>query len=182
MRRLTLALVALSLAFAGCFGDDEEPTTDPTPDTTPTPTVTPTPTGGNGTGDGGNGTTPTPTPEAPPAPEEVYTKAGFNFVRPPPEAPTTEPFTVPDGFSTITLNVTWNVEPAGAPVTVNNGASVTITGPGGSTLTCAAPAGGTAPTEPTVCTETSPNPEAGEWSVAYAGEGSWKADVSVVVS
>lgn len=47
-----LFLILVSLAFAGCFGDEDVP--DPKDEVDPTPTTSPTPTTGSGGGDGGD--------------------------------------------------------------------------------------------------------------------------------
>lgn len=182
MRTLALTLIALSVAVAGCFGGDDEetpPETTPTPSPTPTATPTATPTTGNGgTGNGtGGGATPTP---AAPTPTEMDS-GSFNFARPPPQAPTTETFSVPatPAYTTMTLNVTFSVEPASAPVAINNGVAITILSPGGASATCSPPATGPASNSECMATVAA---EPGDWTVDFAGEGNWLADWVVIAS
>lgn len=187
MRLIPALALGLALVAAGCFGGDDEEGDTPTPSTP----VTTTPatgggtggTGGNGTGGaGGNGTGGGSTTPMPKAPSEVHTDS-VDFTRAPSVPPTTpaattKPFTVPEGYTKLTLNVTWTM--TGAAV-VQNGVAVKVLGPDGSALlTCAGPAAG--PAAPTPCTQEGPISVGGEYTAQYEGSGNVQAAVSVIAS
>lgn len=177
MRALLLALVSLALLTAGCFGGDDEggeTTTTPTPTTsTPTTTTPTTPTN----------ETPTPTtPTTPPAPmpKEACAPSGtFNAPPPPVGTPQTATCTIEEGYTQVTMNVTWGGSPQ-----LGNAVAVNLIDPDGTTvLSCSF----TSPTPP--ATEAEPcsaGPEsittAGEWTVQFAGEGTVTASASIMVS
>lgn len=172
MRILKVLLLSMVVALAGCAGDDDDGGAQP-------------PAGdggalpGDGVDGGANETNETPddganeteeTEEpAPPAPAEVHSST-HDFSQSATED-SAEPFTVPEGHSTLYLNVTFT--PTG--VGVANSASVTITGPGGGSATCTP----SSPlTEAEECSQEVPS-EAGDWTLTYSGSGTFSAAVSV---
>lgn len=114
MRLFPLFAVSLALVMAGCAKDDPPPaTTSPTSTSPTTTTTTSTPTTSTPT-------TTTPTVPTKPAPAEVATGTFDVSQYNPAAPPAAKAFTVPVGYTTLTLNVTWTCA-AGAPACVADG-------------------------------------------------------------
>lgn len=191
--RFVPLLLAASLAFAaGCFGDDEPAGDDGGSGGTTTTTTTTTPPTGtsptnptNSTGGGGSGSG-TGTEEESPAPAEVFSGTA-DFAKPPtdPTKPHTEAktFTVPPGYNTLTLNVTWQTA-NNAPAIVQKDVSVKLLDPAkGPVAACTGPGAGPAASAPAPCSVSGAAlAEGGEYTVQYEGSGAMTAKVSVMAS
>lgn len=181
--RLIPILLGLALASAGCFGSDEETPdgddgtgtpTPTTPETTTTPPVTTTPPAGGENDTDGDGGTP------PPPPQELH-NASVSFANPPSPVgapPSSVAVTVPAGYATAYLNVTF-APSSSAPGAVAQGISVTFTDSAGTPLTCTL--ANNAMTEAETCSQTGAiAPGAGE--ISFTGEGTVDARVVLVVT
>lgn len=194
MRFVPLLLAASLALAAGCFGDDEPAgddggsggtttTTTTTPPTGTTPTNPTNTTGGNGGGSGsGSGTDEEPAP----TPTEVFSGTA-DFAKPPtdPTKPHTEAktFTLPPGYTTLTLNVTWQTA-NNAPAIVQKDVSVKLLDPAkGPVAACTGPGAGPAASAPAPCSANGTAlAEGGEYTVQYEGSGAMTAKVSVIAS
>jgi len=161
MRLVPVLFIAITLAFAGCFGkSNDTPPADQTPtsptSTTPagtTTTVSPT-TSGSGTN-----TTTTTTPMAPKDAcsdtQDFTTQSSQN---PAGAGPAAKACTIDVGYTTVTLNVTWTSTAPQAPNP--NGITVKF-----GSLSCTIPTPAAAPDK---CSKTGPaTPGAGK--IEYSG-------------
>lgn len=168
--RAIFALLVAAVALAGCA--DEEPsrptsptttTPDPTPSPSPSPTPSPTP-------------TPTPTtPDAAPPTREVLNST-FDFGSGQAAGPDgkQEPFTVPEGYATLRLNVTLTPRQVGSLP----GSSLTVQ----LKVTVLDPAGKSAfSTSETGSQEVELEAVPGAWTLRYDGTGNVDATVLGVV-
>ena len=183
MRTLALAFVAMMVGLAGCSDDSggggggtttTTPETSTTPETTPTNTTTPTGTP--------TSTTPTPEPDAPPEPAVVHeTTHTYPTVTAGDDAERTETFDVPEGYTTLLLNVTYTPASSAGPLGagVANEARVAVRDAADAEASQACVVDG-AVEEPTTCAVEVPVTEAGTWTVVFTGSGSVTADVSIV--
>lgn len=183
MRLLAALALGSALIMAGCFGGDDEPTDTPTTTTpvTTTPTTGGGGTGGNGTGGGtggtgGNGTGGSGT-TTPPAPKEACTGTA-NFAAA--SAPAATTCTIPTGYTSVAMNVTWSATGAG----VGSSIKVTLKDADGSPVLSCDYANPTPPTTvgPACGQGPASIPAAGDWTIEYAGTGTVSAAVSVTVS
>lgn len=178
MRVLALALVALTLLAAGCFGGDDDgdaPPTTTTPETTPTTTPT------DATPTTPTNATPTPTsPAGPPPPMECSFSGTFSNAAPGETDGGSDPTPceVPERYTSATLNVTWGGTPP-----VGEAVSVSLVDPDGGVVASCDYAPPTPPaTEPAPCSQTGSLSGAGTYQVVYEGLGTVTASGTVTLT
>lgn len=182
MRVLPILLVCLSVAFAGCSGDEETPPADTPPTTTATPTnPTATPTAPTNT-------TPTVSPTPRPAPVDVcaishdYTPEPGGLPSDPsnPTPPETEPCTIPAGYRNVALNGNFTGSPPGA----SNGIAFALKDSSGAdVVTCAL--GSTTPSPaptPVACTGTGSITAPGDHTLVFTGTGTWTLTATLTLT
>jgi hypothetical protein len=164
MRLLPVLLIALALAFAGCFGKKADNTPTDGGATTPTDT-TPSTSGGStpaSSTPGGTDTNSTPPAALPP---KQACSATVDFTEAPsgpaaPAPPTATPCNIDPGYTHLILNVTWALTTPAAPDP--QPPSVAI---GGATCALAGPVEQSAPA---VCSKPG-TATPGKMSITYGG-------------